>query len=230
MRPFVVIGTYEVANELLSGKSHIYSSRIKSVMIDLYVFIFLTSLLPDLTELDVQYSLRWDWALASLPYGQKLRTYRRYFHEHFSLLRVPKYRPVQLEEVRRSMFLVLDQPQQARAHVRRYEAVCHSHMRAPDNHFNSFPGTIIVRVVYGVSDPAKVAQYVRLAVTAMASARRITTPFAFSAEFLQFLKYIPSWLPGGSARRFAEKYRPIVKEMRDVPFDEVKQALVRFVR
>ena len=43
MRPFVVIGTYEVANELLSGKSHIYSSRIKSVMIDLYVSTFLTS-------------------------------------------------------------------------------------------------------------------------------------------------------------------------------------------
>lgn len=100
------------------------------------------------------------------------------------------------------------------------EARCH----------NSFPGYTIMRVVYGAKDLAQTKRYVLLAENALDSVRRMCIPGEFLAESLPFLKYVPAWLPGGAARRFAAKYKPIVQAMRNEPFNEVKQAMVSFAR
>lgn len=46
-------------------------------------------------------------------------------------------------------------------------------------------------------------------------------------EYLPWLKYIPPWVPGSSARKLGAFYRPFVETMRDQPFDAVKQDFVR---
>lgn len=88
------------------------------------------------------------------------------------------------------------------------------------------PGYVIIRCVYGVHNTAKLHKYVKIANDALESTRRIATPGAFKAEFLQFLRHVPAWMPGGEARRYAEKYISKVKLMRDTAFDEVKASIV----
>ena len=95
---------------------------------------------------------------------------------------------------------------------------------------NSFPGYTIMRIVYGAKDLAQTKRYVLLAENALDSVRRMCIPGAFLAETLPFLKYVPACLPGGAARRFATKYKPVVQAMRNEPFEEVKQAMVSFTR
>lgn len=91
---------------------------------------------------------------------------------------------------------------------------------------DSLPGSTIIRVAYGARSAAQRDLYVGLAEQALESARRGLVPGAFVAELIPIMKYIPSWLPGGSARKFAAHYEPRVREMRDLPFEEVKSAMV----
>lgn len=91
----------------------------------------------------------------------------------------------------------------------------------------SLPGSTIIRVTYGPRTAKEVENYVRLAERALDSARKALVPGAFIAEFIPLLRYIPGYIPGGQARRFADEYGPAVQAMRDKPFDEVKAAAVR---
>lgn len=58
------------------------------------------------------------------------------------------------------------------------------------------------------------------------ASRKGLNPGAFLAELLPVLKYIPAWLPGGSARRFAAEYKPRVEEMINKPYEEAKMKIV----
>ena len=40
------------------------------------------------------------------------------------------------------------------------------------------------------------------------------------------VRYIPSWMPGAAARRFAAAHRAGIASMRDDPFDIAKQEMV----
>ncbi|TCD67850.1 hypothetical protein EIP91_011912 [Steccherinum ochraceum] len=150
--------------------------------------------------------LSWDWVFSSLPYGQQWRTYHRHFHEHFAGTAVRRYDSIQLQESRTLLKRILSNSEAARTYIR------------------SVPGSTIIRAAYGAHSTAKTDEYVQLAEKAMESARRIVVPAAFMAEIIPILKYIPGWMPGGSARAYAAKYKPFVQQMRDRPFDEVKQA------
>ena len=92
--------------------------------------------------------------------------------------------------------------------------------------YQSLPGFAIMRLVYGSRDPSRTQGYVKLADRALESAARAVVPGSFLAESIPLLRYIPGWLPGGKARRFAEQYRPIVQQMRNKPFDELQEAMV----
>ncbi|TCD67847.1 hypothetical protein EIP91_011909 [Steccherinum ochraceum] len=152
--------------------------------------------------------LSFGWAFSTMPYGSLWRTCRKHFHEHFnqSIVR-HQHSTTQLQESRALLKRILFTPELARQHIR------------------SLPGSSIIKVVYGTRDASRTDTYVRLAETALDAARKASVPGAFMAELLPFLRHIPSWLPGGNARRFSEKYRPSVCEMRDKPFDEVQAAM-----
>ena len=53
-----------------------------------------------------------------------------------------------------------------------------------------------------------------------------TIPGAFWIEFFPLLKHIPSWVPGTGAKKFAEKYLPVVAFMREQPYLDLKMAMV----
>ena len=70
-------------------------------------------------------------------------------------------------------------------------------------------------------------EYVQIAETAMYALSMAQIPGRFLIDFLPFLRYVPSWFPGASFKRFAEHYKPIVDKMIDRPFDAVKKEMVR---
>ncbi|KAH8105130.1 cytochrome P450 [Cristinia sonorae] len=182
-KPIVLIGSVEVAKDLLETRSNIYSDRPYSPMIEL---------------------VKWDWAIATMPYTSEWRTRRRHFRQLFGRPALHQYHDIQLQETHSMLAKILDNPAQARQHIR------------------SLPGSSIIRAVYGPRDASQMREYVRTAELALESARILTVPGAFLAELIPSLKYIPDWLPGGSARRFAKKYKPILEEMKNKAFDEVK--------
>ena len=51
-------------------------------------------------------------------------------------------------------------------------------------------------------------------------------PGNFWVEFLPFLRYIPSWVPGAGFKKFIEKHTKLTKQMLDIPFDTVKREMV----
>ncbi|KAH8105122.1 cytochrome P450 [Cristinia sonorae] len=152
--------------------------------------------------------LTWEWAIPLAPYNARWRTGRRYFHQHFNQSVLKQYHPVLIQETQTALSRMLESPQLARQHIR------------------TFPGSSIIRVVYGARNATLMREYVDLAEKAMDSVRRLLLPGAFAAEFIPALKYIPSWLPGGYTRKFVSEYQPLVDELRDRPFNEVKEAIV----
>lgn len=69
-------------------------------------------------------------------------------------------------------------------------------------------------------------EFVRVAEMAMDSVRKGLGPGRFLADVIPAFGHIPSWLPGGAARKFAEDYKPVVRRMRDELYYEVKASIV----
>lgn len=70
-------------------------------------------------------------------------------------------------------------------------------------------------------------EYVVVAEEAAAGGGQAAVPGVYWVEYMPFLKYIPSWVPGTKSRRTAEAIRPLVVNMRDKPYAEVKAEIVR---
>ena len=51
----------------------------------------------------------------------------------------------------------------------------------------------------------------------------------FLAEWLPFLKYIPTWFPGASFKRKALEWRQMNRAMLNLPFEMVKQRMVSWL-
>ncbi|KAJ7259486.1 hypothetical protein B0H12DRAFT_1108246 [Mycena haematopus] len=52
-------------------------------------------------------------------------------------------------------------------------------------------------------------------------------PGAVAVNTFPILRYLPSWMPGAGFKLFAAESRQLTKEMREVPFDFVKQNMVQ---
>ena len=83
---------------------------------------------------------------------------------------------------------------------------------------------IIFDIVYGVRVYSPEDHYIWLSKQAMTALDEGTLPGAFWVESFPWLKHIPAWLPGSSARRFADKYRTLILAARDEAFATAKDA------
>lgn len=86
--------------------------------------------------------------------------------------------------------------------------------------------SIVADVVYGIQVRDMNADYVVNARTALEGFVRSGEPGAFWVEFFPFLRFIPSWVPGATFKRFVEHYRPFVQRTFRGPFQIVKDSLV----
>jgi len=79
MQATIVVGTAQVAFDLMEKRSHIYSCRKLTVMDEL---------------------LFWEWALGFTQYGARWRMLRKCFHQQFHQGVIERYEPIQTREVR----------------------------------------------------------------------------------------------------------------------------------
>ncbi|KAH8099592.1 cytochrome P450 [Cristinia sonorae] len=185
LQPTVILGSVEVAVDLLEKRSHLYSDRKQSVM---------------------QYLMGWGFNFAAMPYSQRWRAHRRMFHQHFHQGVVGKYRPVQLQQTRRFLSWILDSPQHTRKHIRH------------------FVTSAIFAVTYGKQISGMDDEYVVIAHTAATGGNMLGVPGAFWIEYVPFLKWMPSWVPGATFKKVAEEYLPWVTQSKERGYNDVKAA------
>jgi hypothetical protein len=100
-QPFVIVNSAQVAADMLDKKGTIYSDRPTLQMAGELV--------------------GWRDTLVLLPYGDRFRRYRRFFHKLIgSVAAMKQFHPVEEAEARRFICQVLDCPNKLSAHIRRH--------------------------------------------------------------------------------------------------------------
>ncbi|TFK28470.1 cytochrome P450 [Coprinopsis marcescibilis] len=94
--PIVILNTFELANELLDGRSTIHSSRWDTFA----------------------HSMGWGWALAGLPYGQEWKDKRKLLQKHLHPSDRSMHQPFEHEQVHNLLKKLLDAPQGFLHHIR----------------------------------------------------------------------------------------------------------------
>ena len=74
-------------------------------------------------------------------------------------------------------------------------------------------------------------RYASLSRYATKAAFVITVPGLFWVEYFPWLRHIPAWVPGSTARRFADPYKPHALKVRSTAFEAVKATvcLIRYL-
>ncbi|TCD66224.1 hypothetical protein EIP91_001627 [Steccherinum ochraceum] len=186
MRPTIILNSAKVTIDLLEKRSHLYSSRVRFVVIEM---------------------MSWNTNFALMPYGPFWRAHHRTLHQYFHQSAVHHYMPQQLEHTRKLLVNIMNSPQHIRKHIRQ-----------------TITSTIFA-VTYGKTVEDMDHEYVTGAGTAMQGLIHALVPGAYWVEYFPFLRHIPSWVPGTSAQKLAEKYRPYVEMARNKPFEEVRAAM-----
>ncbi|KAF7374575.1 Cytochrome p450 [Mycena sanguinolenta] len=157
---------------------------------------------PVLTMLEL---MDWDFSFAFIPGGDKWREYRKIFHQHFRQDASRNHRPIQMKKVHLLLQELLSSPEEFREHLKTLTAA------------------IIMAIVYGYEVQPINDHFVG---TAEDAAKRLSDSFfpgAVAVNTFPILRYLPSWMPGADFQRFAAECRQLIKEMREAPFDFVKQ-------
>ncbi|KLO15615.1 cytochrome P450 [Schizopora paradoxa] len=117
--------------------------------------------------------------------------------------------------------------------IKRYEPMLQRHslllMKDLINKPDDFEAAIrlatarnILTLSYGIHITSSESQYVVDAEKTMSVIECSTEPGAYLADFLPILKYVPSWFPLASFKRFAEAGRKQIDDFNEHPFSFVK--------
>lgn len=85
---------------------------------------------------------------------------------------------------------------------------------------------IILKIVYDMDVNDMDHKYVQIVEEVVTTLSVAQVPGKFWVEFVPILRHIPSWVPGAYFKRWAERVRPVVNQMINLPFDDVKENMV----
>lgn len=71
-------------------------------------------------------------------------------------------------------------------------------------------------------------EYVRLAQDAVEGLCAVTVPQGFIVEYIPILRHLPEWFPGFQFNKVIGRYKPIIEQMRNQPFDRIQRDMVRY--
>ncbi|KAJ6512839.1 cytochrome P450 [Mycena sanguinolenta] len=147
----------------------------------------------------------WEFNFGLLPWGDKWREYRKMFQQHFRPDASRSYRPIQMKKVHLLLQELLSSPQEFREHLKTLAAAT------------------IMATLYGYEVQPTDDHFVALSENVMQRLADSFFPGAVAVNTFPILRYLPSWMPGGDFQRFAAECRQMIKEMREAPFNFVKQ-------
>ncbi|KAG2144265.1 cytochrome P450 [Suillus clintonianus] len=184
----VVLNSVKSAMDMLDKKGTVYSDR---------------PVLPMGGEL-----CGWKHNLALLPYGDRLRRYRKSFHHIMgNRAALDVYHPVEEIETRRFLKRVFAKPEKLQDHVRHTA------------------GAIILRISHGYEAKENNDPFIDLAERAVDQFSRSTAPGAFMVDIMPLLAKVPEWFPGTGFKRLAREWRQTLEEMVDAPYKFVKDQM-----
>ncbi|KAF9045406.1 cytochrome P450 [Panaeolus papilionaceus] len=184
----VILNSAKVASEMLDKKSSIYSDRPVMQMGG---------------EL-----CGWKDTLVLVPYGDRFRNYRKYFHQTIgSASAMAEFHPVEEQETRKFVKRILQNPDALAEHVRRTA------------------GAIILRISHGYHIAEENDPFVRLADEATEQFSLSTAPGGFLVNIIPALRHVPEWFPGAGFHQTAKAWKKTLHEMADGPHRFVKQQL-----
>ncbi|TFK64565.1 cytochrome P450 [Pluteus cervinus] len=149
----------------------------------------------------------WDWSFGHMPYGERWKTHRRLFHRQFQQSVAHRFWPLQLTEAHDLIRRLLHSPENLIDHLRRSTA------------------SMIMNVIYGIHIAPDDDKYINIAEKALEGMAKAAQPGAFLVDLIPWLKYVPAWIPGAGWKRQARDWKTAVLEMRDLPFEYVREAL-----
>ena len=91
----------------------------------------------------------------------------------------------------------------------------------------SLSGESILSTAYGLEIKSKTDKYIALAKAGVDPCVPALIPGTFLVDVIPALKYVPDWLPGARFKRLAKKWRLLALAMRDIPYENAKQEIVR---
>ncbi|KAF8168214.1 cytochrome P450 [Crassisporium funariophilum] len=153
----------------------------------------------------------WEWDFAHMAYSDKWRRHRRAFHQYFQPRNLASYYSIQKQVTLTLLEQLSQSPNAFVAHVRQHV------------------GSIVLKVAYGYEVKAENDFYIKLAKEAIQPLFLVVHAGTYLVEYLPLLKNIPTWFPGATFKRQAEIWSRTAKDLCDIPFDKVKQAMANGV-
>ena len=85
---------------------------------------------------------------------------------------------------------------------------------------------IILEVMYGIHVQDVHDRYVGLSQEAVEVISITRVPGRYWVEYFPFLRYIPAWVPGSSARKIGDRYKPLAAQARNELYDLIEHDIV----
>ncbi|KAF8996018.1 cytochrome P450 [Cyathus striatus] len=148
----------------------------------------------------------WDWSFGHMRYGDRWKIHRRMFHHQFQPAVAPVYWPTQTMEAHELLRRLLHTPNDLVEHLRHNAA------------------SLIMSVIYGITVAPESDKYLSIAEKALEGMAEAAKPGNFLVDIIPILKYVPEWIPGAGFQKKAREWRHAVHEMRDAPFEYVRNA------
>ncbi|KAJ7459914.1 cytochrome P450 [Mycena latifolia] len=149
--------------------------------------------------------LGWDFNFGFMPYGTKWRRYRRTMQQHFRQDVSRVYQPIQKKKIHDFLRGLLSRPEN-------FVAL-----------YKTLAAAIIMDTVYGYQVEPTDDYFVTLSENALKKLTHSTLPGAAAVNTIPILRYFPGWFPGCGFQRIAAESRQLTQEMRQLPFEFVKQ-------
>ncbi|GJE97958.1 cytochrome P450 [Phanerochaete sordida] len=140
-------------------------------------------------------------------YGDLWRAHRRLFHQYFHPAAVPAYYDKETQEARKLLPRLLEHPDDYMQEIRTMTA------------------SIILGIVFGMELQPNSDPYVAMAEKALNGMASVGNVGSYMVDYLPWLKYVPSWVPGAGFQRSAAEWRAATLGMYDKPFQSIKHAM-----
>ncbi|KAI1333660.1 cytochrome P450 oxidoreductase OrdA-like protein [Xylariaceae sp. FL0016] len=185
----VIVNDLRLATELMEKRGNIYSSR------------------PRMTFGMILCG--WENFLASQPYSQRLRSYRRVIHKFVGTpAAMQRYQGLQEVEVHRFLLRTLEKPKDLVQHIR------------------TEAGAIILKMAYGYTVEANGPDpLIDLADEALAQFSAATVPGTWLVDTIPALRHVPGWVPGAGFQRTAKEWYATAAETVERPMKFVRMQM-----
>ncbi|KAF7348419.1 hypothetical protein MSAN_01796100 [Mycena sanguinolenta] len=163
-----------------------------------------TTIYSDRSRIPIVSLTGWDFGFTFKQYSDQWREVDS-FTSHFRRDAIPAYHPVYLRKIRDLLRGLLSTPEEFATHTKTMSAAT------------------ILDTMYGYDIISVHDRFVHLTEEAADRLTENLLPGACIVNTLPFLRHFPSWFPGCGFHKFAQDTRDLVDEMKNAPFDFVKQ-------